>query len=202
MSIDMKKIIILIIVVAIAVFVFVRFSGKENQNMRDTEKMVVGDVVPGEIREVDKDTNTFIHKGYGFSLNFPSDMTVSNFREGDGEQILFQSNKASPAGEWFQIYITPWDEAEDISVERIKQDLPDILIADPQRVVIGPRQKEGVGPVALIFFSYDSGLGDTREAWFVYPEPNRGVASYLYQITTYKRLDTMIGIVLSTLSFD
>jgi len=186
------------------VFAFVKFSGEEINSIgevlvnEDKTSFSKDEVIPGEIQEVDEDTNTFIHKQYGFSLNYPSSLTVSNFREGDGELVLFQGDN----GDWLQIYIMPWDEEGDITVERIKEDLPDLLILDPQRVIIGPKQKEGIGPNALIFFSQDSGLGETREVWFIYPEPSRGAASYLYQVTTYKRLDSVIGTVLSTLNFD
>ncbi len=72
---------------------------------------------------------------------------------------------------------------------------PDIVINNAQNVILGPRKKVGVGPRALILFSKDSSLGDTREVWFV-------MNGNLYQITTYKRLDTMIGKILSTLVFN
>ena len=199
------KIIIGIIIITLAVFAFIKFYGNKDQDTQNTQEtgvVVVNDVVAGEVKKLDEENNTFIHKGYGFSLNFPINMTASNFKEGDGEQIIFQGDNGSPAGEWFQMYVSPWDEDEDITVARIKQDLPEIMITDPKRVVLGPKQAEGIGPNALIFYSQDSGLGDTREIWFIYPEPGRGVYSYLYQVTTYKRLDAMIGKILSTLSFE
>ena len=186
-----KKIIIGIIIIALAVFAFIKFFGKESQDKQETGAVVVNDVVPGEVKKLDEENNTFIHKGYGFSLNFPINMTASNFKEGDGEQIIFQGDN----GDWFQMYVSPWDEDEDISVARIKQDLPELVISNPQRVVLGPKQAEGIGPNALIFYSKDSGLGDTREIWFIYE-------SNLYQATTYKRLDAMVGQILSTLDFE
>ena len=189
-----KKIIIGIIIIALAVFAFIKFFGKESQNTQNTQEtgvVVVNDVVPGEVKKLDEENNTFIHKGYGFSLNFPINMTASNFKEGDGEQIIFQGDN----GDWFQMYVSPWDEDEDISVARIKQDLPELVISNPQRVVLGPKQAEGIGPNALIFYSQDSGLGETREIWFIYE-------SNLYQVTTYKRLDAMVGKILSTLEFE
>lgn len=174
------------------------FKNESLKKVGENSTVVFQDVVPPEIKKVDDTTSTFIHKKHNFSFNYPSDLKVSNFREGEGEQILFQGENGDPAGggaSWFQIYITPWDEGEGITVDRIKQDLPDILIKEPQFVILGPRQKEGVGPKALIFFSQETGLGETREVWFV-QEGN------LYQITAYKKLDSMIGEILSTLVFE
>jgi hypothetical protein len=195
----MKKILILIGVVVITVWLFgFKKAGQDVSTDNDggetsvnaTDEVV--DVVPGEIQKVDENNNTFVHRQYGFSLVYPASMTASNFREGDGEMILFQDSKN---GDWFQIYITPWDEEADVSVERIKQDMPDLLIDSPQTVLLGPKQKEGIGPRALIFWSRDSGLGDTREVWFVQN-------GNLYHITTSKKLDTMLGKVLSTVVFN
>ena len=195
---NFKQSILVLVIVLVIIFLFVKFS--KNNNGGITEDLIIDDdktssnvvegVIPGEVKKVDEKTNAFIHKQYGFSLDYPSNMKASNFKEGDGEQIIFQGSN----GDWFQMYITPWDEEGDITSARIKKDLPDILIKDPQNVIIGPKQKEGVGPHALIFWSYDSGLGDTREVWFVQN-------GNLYQVTTYKKLDLMLGQILSTLTF-
>ncbi len=200
----MKKILLIILVLGVlggATFAFVWYAKRGTLTapqslsiddiLSDDAANIQEEVVPPEIKKVDESNNIYIHKKYGFTFNYPSDMKTSNFREGDGESINFQGDN----GDWFQIYITSWDEEGDITVERIRQDLPDISIKEPQKVILGPRQKEGVGPHALIFFSKDSGLGETREVWFV---QNRN----FYQITTYKRLDSMIGEVLSTLVFN
>lgn len=148
-------------------------------------------VIPVEVKKIDESNNTFVHKGYGFTLNFPSNMTASNFREGGGEQVQFQGDK----GEWFQIYVTSWDEEGNITAERIKKDIPDIVILNPQNVILGPKQKEGIGPHALIFFSKDSGLGETREVWFVH-------GGHLFQVTSKKIFDLKLGQILSTLVFN
>lgn len=166
-------------------------SGIDDSNFSlDTDVSKLEEVVAPNIEKINDSLNTYIHKKYNFSFDYPSSFKTSNFMEGEGEQIQFHS----PNGDWFQIYITPWDEGENITPERIKKDLPKILINNPQQVVLGPKQKDGVGARALIFFSRDESLGDTREVWFV-------VNGYLYQITTYKKLDTVVGKVLSTLVF-
>lgn len=197
----MKKMILIIVGVLViggVIFSFYKFSknGKLStvelgvtETVDETEP--IEEVVPPEIKKVDSSINTYVHKKYNFTFNFPSEYKTSNFNEGAGEQILFNASK----GDWFQIYITPWDEGEIVTPERVKKDLPDIVIKEPQQVILGPTQKDGVGPHALIFFSKDSSLGETREIWFV-------ENGSLYQITTYKRLDAVIGNVLSTLVFN
>lgn len=201
----MKKIISIILILGIIggiIFFSVKYYNKKDGGpsvmglptmITETgeEVFVEEPVVAPEIKKVNATTNTFIHKGYNFTLNYPSNMTASNFREGGGEQIQFQGEGA----DWFQIFVTVWDEPGDITVARIKQDIPDIVITTPQKAIIGPRQKEGVGPHALIFFSKDSGLGETREVWFV-------SGGYLYQVTSRKSFDLKLGQILSTLSFN
>ncbi len=158
-----------------------------NENIADA----LDDIVPGIISKIDIETSAFEHTQYGFTLNYPSSMKVTNFREGAGEMVLFQDDVKKM---WFQMYITPWDEAGDLSVARIRKDMPSLVIINPQSVILGPKQKEGVGPHAVIFFSKDSGLGETFEVWFAF-EGN------LYQITTYRTLDSTLGKILSTLVF-
>ncbi len=192
------KYILILVVIGGVVFYFTNFFKKENadffvegNDVENVEEDVLEEIIPPEIKKVDETSSTFIHKKYNFSFIYPSSVKTSNFREGDGEQILFQDdvNKI-----WFQINITPWDEGENLSVERIKQDLPDIVVTSPQQVVLGPAQNNN-SPKALIFFSREDGIGETREVWFV-------KNGNLYQVTTYKRLDTLISQILSTLTFE
>jgi hypothetical protein len=157
----------------------------------DEEHISVPGVAEVEVKQVDQNRNRFYHPEHRFSLVYLSDMKVTNFFEGFGEQILFQDESGD---RWFQIYITSWDEGNNLSVDRILQDLPDLVIDEPQTAILGPKREAGVGINVLIFFGYEEGIGDTREVWFV-----RG--GNLYQITTYKRLDSMLVQILSTLEF-
>ncbi|MEQ1561451.1 MAG: hypothetical protein ABL899_01855 [Nitrospira sp.] len=196
------KIIIILIIISAVVFSFVRFSktdkvvnvdgGENTEETVGQDVEILEDVVSPEIKKVDDSSSTFIHKKYAFSFTYPSSMKTSNFREGDGEQILFQDDANK---NWFQINITPWDESGDLTVARIKKDIPDIVIKDPQSVILGPDQKSSSGPKAIIFFSKEASLGETREVWFV-------KNGNLYQVTTYKRLDALISQILSTLVFE
>jgi hypothetical protein len=196
----MKKVswfIIILFIISVIIFSFIKFNknGKldsdnlNKQNIIDESNISLDEVIFPDIKKVSDSLNTYYHKKYNFSFDYPSTFKTSNFIEGDGEQIQFQSD----SGDWFQIYVTPWDEADIITPERIKKDLPSIVIKEPQQVIIGPKQKDGIGPHALIFYSKD-GFTETREIWFV-------ENGYLFQITTYKRLDSVIGSILSTLVF-
>lgn len=173
----------------------VSIFNKENLNTKidyesNGENLIQEKIIDPDIKKMSESLNTYFHKKYNFSFDYPSTFKTSNFIEGDGEQIQFQSDN----GDWFQIYVTPWDEGDIITPERIKKDLPNIVIKEPQQVILGPKQKEGIGPRALIFFSKDVSIGDTREIWFVHN-------GSLYQISTYKSFDIEIGKILSTLVF-
>lgn len=129
-------------------------------------------------------SSRYTHSAYGFSFDYPEGLTVSSFEEGGGEVILAEGKAA---GGGFQIYITPFDEPGPITAERIRQDLPDMIIHDPQRAAIG-------GADALIFFSEDPSLGKLREAWF-----SRG--GYLYQVTAPAAFDGELSKIMATFAF-
>ncbi len=193
----MKKIIYIFLILLLLTAVFFAFKNKntgqinfENNIDPFFENSNSMEVLDPDIKKVNDTFNTYFHKKYSFSFDYLSIYKTSNFIEGDGEQIHFQADN----GDWFQIYVTPWDEGSIITPERIRKDLPNIVIKEPQQVVLGPKQKDGVGPQALIFLSKDGTSIETREIWFV----ERG---YLFQITTFKRLDPVIGNILSTLVF-
>ncbi len=196
----MKRVYIFIFIMVIAIggfFLYQKYkklshiSQNDVINEQDNEADTIHvDIVPPEITQASQTSSTYLHKKYNFTFSFPSDFKTSNFQEGEGEQIVFTRSN----GDWFQIYITPWDEGEILTSERIHEDIPDLVIRSPQNVILGPQQKKVAGQHALIFFSKNGSMGETREVWFVYH-------GNLYQVTTYKRLDSLIGQILSTLIF-
>ena len=141
-------------------------------------------------------TQAYTSADYGFSFKYPEEFSASELDDDSGHTVLLQT---SDAREGFQIFISAFDEPFDpaqgksgpITPERIKQDLPDMLINSPQQVLIG-EQKD---IPALIFLSKHESLGDVREVWFV-------VNGFLYQLTAYADLDNFIGPILETLSFE
>ncbi len=137
---------------------------------------------------------TYFHPKYKFSFQYPGELNVSAFQEGEyGETVLVQKPDER-AG--FQIFIAPFDEAGPMTKERILQDLPDMVVEEPQQVIIGQDPSTGSGQAitALIFFSHEPSLGKTREVWFIH-------GGYLYQLSTYAGLDGFIGRILETWKF-
>ncbi len=142
--------------------------------------------------QIDIKTRNYTNSKYGFSIKIPENMTVSNFQEGrEGEVILLQSSEedAKNGAPWIQIFVLPFDEEGLITPQRIQKDLPSIKIEEPQYAVIGEKQFK-----ALIFYGQESGIGETREVWFV-------KNGYLFQINTSKEYEALLGKMLETIRF-
>jgi len=151
-----------------------------------------GNEIPGQDKTFEitaaknKENSVYTDSQYKFSFEYPKDFTVTKFKEGEeGDTILVQK-KGSKDG--FQIFISPFDEPGPLTEERVKQDLPDLKMENPEQRVL----KNNVP--ALIFFSEETSLGKTREIWFVYSD-------YLYQVSTYKELDSLVAAIISTWKF-
>ena len=133
-----------------------------------------------------EDFTLYRNDTYGFSLEYPKELSVEVFYDEKGETILFQKPNESVG---FQIFITPFEEEEEVlTSSRILRDLKSAVIDDPKEVIIGGNTR------ALVFWSNDPSIGRTREVWFI-------KGGYLYEITTYARLDGWLARILSTLSF-
>ena len=131
----------------------------------------------------------FEHPKFGFSVEYPAEFSAARYEEADNaETILFENKKEGEEKLGFQIFITPFGE-ETITRERILQDLPNAGIEEPQEAILGD------GTHALIFWSNDEAVGKTREVWFTH-------AGYLYEVSTYARLDTWLANILKTWQFE
>ena len=129
-------------------------------------------------------TMRYEDEGLGFFVDYPEGFTVNNTEE-ENVKVLVFSKKDSE--ESFQIFIMPYDEPGPITPERILIDQPDIVMKDPQIVLIA-------GEEALVFFSTDPDIGDVREVWFVHQD-------HLYQASTYAKYDELLAKVMRTFRF-
>ena len=134
----------------------------------------------------DGENNIYTDSQYKFSFEYPKNFTATKFQEGEeGDTILVQEKESKKS---FQIFISPFDEPGPLTKERILQDLPDLIINNPEQRVLKN------GAVALIFFSEEESLGETREIWFIHN-------NHLYQVTTTKDLDSLVADIISTWRF-
>ncbi len=100
----------------------------------------------------------YINSQHNFSFAYPQDYTVGKFQEESGEVVLIQ--KEGDRG--VQIHISAFDESSSVlTPERIKQDVPDIVINNSKPINLGDKT-EGV------YFQSQAGFGPTHEFWFVY----------------------------------
>ncbi len=141
----------------------------------------------------------------------PNSATTETLYTNESRQFSFSSPKGyvvhetdtvvtveNASGDGIQILITPVDEDIPImTAERIRADIPDLVITNAEEVAIGDNR------MGLAFKSDNLEFdGASREVWFVYPECSRGVCDpFLYQISTYDRLDPVLKALFATWTF-
>ena len=146
-----------------------------------------------------EDYKFYKHSSPDFSLNYPKELKIDNYKENEGETIVFthprNSEVSKPEGKiGFQIYITPFDDGEALTRERILKDLPEAVIEEPLRVVVNPSAPEEGRIQGLIFWSASEDIGRTRELWFIH-------GGFLYEITTYAHLDEWLAKIMDSFRF-
>jgi hypothetical protein len=135
-------------------------------------------------------SETYTHPELGFSFRYPVGFTVTEIPEDEGSEVVLVEDAALPHHS-FQVFYMPYDEAGPITPERIRQDLPDKVMADVHTVRLA-------GVEGLAFTSDDDGhnegLGRLFEVWTVHD-------GRLYQLATYPDAAEMFAQVLRTWTF-
>jgi hypothetical protein len=136
-----------------------------------------------------EDFTTYIDPDYDFSFHYPKDFVISTFQEDPGETIVAKHPRFQLG---FQIFVTPFEEENPITKERILRDVPSLTIKDEVEFSLDD------GTSAFRFSSEDSSLGETREIWF-------SRDGNLFQIMLFssspKRLDSLVRQFASDLTF-
>ena len=131
-----------------------------------------------------QDKREYKNDAYHFKLAFPDTLHVVEYKEAnDAITVTFESADKSQA---FDVYVTPYGKAQ-IDQARFKLDEPSGRFLDPQDVLIS-------GTRATLFTGYNPIMGDTREAWFI-------KGGFLYEVATYKGLDSWLGQVMQGWTF-
>jgi len=182
---EYKKIIIVgvvvVLIVGLVVFLLVWGGGVKQDNYTDQIE-----IEEKNAPTLGVDYDIYENIDYGFSIEHPVELETEVVYEDNGQTILFQKPNEQIG---FQIFITEFDGKEEVlTSSRILEDLESAVIDNPQEVTIGDDIR------ALIFWSSASGIGKTREVWFIHN-------GFLYEITTYARLDSWLAQILSTMKF-
>ena len=140
---------------------------------------------------ISEESAVFTHPDLGFSFEIPEGFSATAFDENNGKMVLVQGETNAEA---FQIFAIPFDEPGPITAERIKQDLPKMVMEEVQNITLG-------GATAIVFFGRDGSPGRTREVWFVWPPEPVPHGNYLYQITAPAEFDEELSRIMTTWKF-
>lgn len=121
---------------------------------------------------------------YGFSLYYPNTLSMSVHSVGGNSAVILFQNKAAQEG--FQVFVTPYSDPK-ITQQRFQMDEPSGIMSDPQNITIDRA-------AATEFFSTNSGMGASREVWFLH-------GGYLYEVTAPQALDSWLLSILETWQF-
>jgi len=182
-NIKIKKIFLILAIIAVSAGIFFVLKNKgvdngENEitNLKNVE--VEQDGISMSLSNVSQ-RERYTSPSGDFSFSSISDFTVSRITEDErGETLLF---KGGSERESFQIFISPFDSGEEITAQKIKNDIPEIDLRGPQAISID-------GVVAIAFLSSEGSL-ETREIWFAR-------SGKLYQISTYTDFDVQMAEIL------
>ena len=86
----------------------------------------------------------------------------------------------------FEVYVTPYSGTQ-ITEQEFKLDEPSGVENHPTHVTVD-------GVPATMFYGNNSIMGDTREIWFIH-------GGFLYEVTTYKELDSWLVPIMQTWQF-
>ncbi len=190
---------IIVVLVAVAAGAYLMWSrgGLTSLNLGSSNSENQGDAgAPAGKESVDM-SETYTSPDYGFSFKYPKGFNATELSDDNGDTVLVQQSASDQKSyeveprKGFQVYITPFDEAEPLTAARILEDLPASEVIDPKDVLIG----EGKTINAVIFLSTNPSFGKTREVWFIRE-------GFLYQVTTYEGQDDFIGPILETFTFN
>lgn len=124
------------------------------------------------------------------SFEYDEELKISSFEESDIGDVVEIHNPANPDDKrGLELFASAFDEdMEIVTPERIWQDLPDLVINNPQEAIIAG------GKQVLIFEGEDEIIGATREVWIIHNQ-------HLFQIVASMEADQWLAEVMKTWKF-
>lgn len=130
------------------------------------------------------ETREYHSAQYGFSLRYPKELSMKEYDEGNrARTVTFQDASTEHS---FEIFVTPYTETQ-ITSARFRMDEPSGVREQPADIMVDQTR-------AVIFYGKNPIMGDTREVWFI-------KNGYLYEVATYKSLDTWLANIMQTWRF-
>jgi hypothetical protein len=131
-------------------------------------------------------TSTYRNPVYGFALDYPSDLTVDEYDEGDGARTIVFRKGEEEVG--FQMFITPYQAAV-LSKDDLERIVPRLDLRTVKAATLG------TSTPAFAFASNAPGMGPSREFRFAHD-------GHLFEITTYPDQGEWLTDILKTWQFD
>ena len=135
------------------------------------------------------------NSNYGFSIFYPENLPPTEFRDrGYALTVSFQSEAGK---EGFQIYVAPINGTK-VDAYRFRLDAPSGVKKNEKQTTV-----DGAQAIAFEGLSYE--IGATHEIWFIHGDPARPddgrSGGFLFEVTTYKELDTWLDALLASWKF-
>ncbi len=130
------------------------------------------------------DTREYRNAHYGFALSYPKDLVLKEYDEGKGVRTITFEDPDTAYG--FQIFVKPYGQQQ-LNTEVFKIDESSGVMKDPKPIVIA-------GAQGTEFFGHNDQMDDTREIWFIH-------GGYLFEVYTYKPLDSWLMAIMKTWKF-
>ncbi|HEY0221086.1 MAG TPA: hypothetical protein VGC58_02575 [Candidatus Paceibacterota bacterium] len=183
----MKKKNIILFFIIVSIIVFLSFSYyKKNRGVLyvpPNTLSIIGEVVKTE-NGSNKNLSLYKNTKSNFSIEFPKELTIKEYDEGGGSYSYVFENESGDKS--FQIFFTEYYK-DSITEERFLTDIPSGVIKEKQDIFID-------GVPAVMFFSKNNIMGETREVWFI-------KNGFLYEVFTYKDLDEWLSEIMLTWKF-
>lgn len=104
-------------------------------------------------------TPTYTDIDYNFSFSYPGTYTASAFSDIEDTKTILLGSFASKSGA--QVFISPFDEDIVLTTERIKKEMPDLVVLEPKSIPLG-------GITGVSFRSTNTLNTESYELWLVY----------------------------------
>ncbi|HAT68844.1 MAG TPA: hypothetical protein DCS20_04505 [Candidatus Yonathbacteria bacterium] len=126
---------------------------------------------------------TYTDTDYGFSFSAPQGYSASSFSDVEDTKTILLGSDTDRSS--LQVFVSAFDEDIVLTVERINQEMPDLVVLDPQKVSAG--EAEGVS-----FGSTNALDTESREVWFVYKGNLYQISAPINKQTSPELFDAII----------